>query len=114
MLALPSSKAKLKAEMGKTRSQLRQKVHPASYPDGINLTVVKTLPTEGKSREWLEEEWKSMKRLQGDDVGSGRVSGTVYHVSMTCGSSMAVATDAPDHGPVYREARSSTKSSTPP
>lgn len=40
------------------------------------------MPLKGRDREWLEKEWKGLKKLEKGDVDSGRVSGTVYHVSL--------------------------------
>ncbi|KAK8861729.1 hypothetical protein IAR55_002552 [Kwoniella newhampshirensis] len=79
ILSLPSSKAKLDSELAKTRSQLREKLAPSTYPDGVMLTSVKSLPEKGRSKEWLESEWTNLKKLERGDVDDGRVSGAVYH-----------------------------------
>ncbi|RSH94860.1 hypothetical protein EHS25_004666 [Saitozyma podzolica] len=79
LLSLPSSRKKISSELAKTRQQIKDKLAPASYPDGVRLTVVKSLPEKGHDRAWLEEEWKGLKGLEKGDVNSGRVSGTVYH-----------------------------------
>lgn len=82
MLSLPSSRRQIASELGKTRAELKAKLAPTSYPEGINLTPTRVLPERGRDRAWLEEEWKGLKALERGDVGSGRVSGTVYHVSL--------------------------------
>nr|XP_031859585.1 uncharacterized protein CI109_005047 [Kwoniella shandongensis]KAA5526657.1 hypothetical protein CI109_005047 [Kwoniella shandongensis] len=79
MLSLPSSRAKLGSEISKMRSQLREKLAPTTYPDGVTLTTVKSLPAQGRSKEWLESEWTNLKKLERGDVDNGRVSGAVYH-----------------------------------
>ena len=81
VLSLPSSRRKLKEEMGKLREQFRAKIDPSSYPKGVVLRSSKVLPEQGRSREWLEEEWKGLKGIETGDAVEGRVSGTVYHVS---------------------------------
>ena len=80
MLSLPSSKKKIAEEMSKTRSQLREKILKKQLPDGVHLTETRSLPEEGRSREWLESEWANLRKLEKSDVYDGRVSGTVYHV----------------------------------
>ncbi|WVR03667.1 hypothetical protein IAU60_000662 [Kwoniella sp. DSM 27419] len=79
MLSLPSSKAQLSAELGKTQAELREKLAPSTYADGVTLTTVRTLPKNGKDRQWLESEWTNLKKLERGDVDEGRVSGAVYH-----------------------------------
>jgi sphinganine-1-phosphate aldolase len=85
ILSLPSSRRKIASELGKTRAELKAKLAPTVYPDGISLTPARVMPQKGRDRGWLEEEWKGMKRLERGDVDSGRVSGTVYHVSSAFG-----------------------------
>lgn len=80
MLAFPSNKAKLNSELAKARAELKEKLAPSQYPDGVRLTTVKTLPETGRGREWLESEWANLKKLEKGDVDNGRVSGAVYHV----------------------------------
>ena len=80
MLALPSSQRQITSELAKARSDLVNKLAPSQYPDGIVLHRTRTMPESGKSREWLEEEWRNLKLLERGDVDGGRVSGTVYHV----------------------------------
>lgn len=82
MLAFPSNRAKLNSELAKTRAELKEKLAPSQYPDGVRLTTVKTLPATGRGKEWLESEWENLKKLEKVDVDSGRVSGAVYHVSI--------------------------------
>ncbi|OWZ49928.1 sphinganine-1-phosphate aldolase [Cryptococcus neoformans 125.91] len=79
MLAFPSNRAKLNSELAKTRAELKEKLAPSQYPDGVRLTTVKTLPATGRGKEWLESEWENLKKLEKVDVDSGRVSGAVYH-----------------------------------
>ncbi|ORY22698.1 putative sphinganine-1-phosphate aldolase [Naematelia encephala] len=79
ILSLPSSRAKLASELAKTRVQIQSKLAPNKYPDGIDLTPVRTLPEHGRDREWLKHEWRGMKGLEKGDVQEGRVSGAVYH-----------------------------------
>ncbi|WRT63911.1 uncharacterized protein IL334_000837 [Kwoniella shivajii] len=79
MLSLPSSKKQLRLELGKAASELREKLAPSKYPDGITLTTVRKLPEQGRSRDWLESEWSNLKKLERGDVDAGRVSGAVYH-----------------------------------
>ncbi|KAK4688526.1 sphinganine-1-phosphate aldolase, partial [Tremellales sp. Uapishka_1] len=79
MLSLPSSKVQLAKELASTRAQLKAKLAPSIYPNGIILTKVTALPEKGRDRQWLEEEWKGLKGLERGDVDDGRVSGTVYH-----------------------------------
>jgi sphinganine-1-phosphate aldolase len=81
LLSLPSSKLQLAKELGEARSGLRSKLAPTTYPDGIELTSVRKLPEHGRSREWLENEWKGLKALEKGHVEDGKISGTVYHVS---------------------------------
>jgi len=81
MLSLPSARRKIAEEMGKTRAQLRSKILQKQLPDGVTLTETRTLPEEGRSREWLEGEWANLRKLEKGDVTDGKVSGTVYHVS---------------------------------
>ncbi|RXK38082.1 sphinganine-1-phosphate aldolase [Tremella mesenterica] len=45
----------------------------------VKHASVSQLPEHGRSREWLEEEWTSLKRLQREHATDGRISGTVYH-----------------------------------
>lgn len=85
LLSLPSSKKQIHSEISKIRTQLKDKLAPSTYPEGINLTVTRTLPEKGRSRDWLEEEWKNLKKLEKGDVDNGRVSGTVYHVRLCSG-----------------------------
>lgn len=80
MLALPSSQRQITSELAKARSDLVNKLASSQYPDGITLHRTRTMPESGKSREWLEEEWRNLKLLERGDVDGGRVSGTVYHV----------------------------------
>ena len=87
LLKLPSSRAKISSELAKTKEQIRTKLAPTTYPDGVRLTRVRTLPENGRSRAWLEEEWRNLKLLEKGDVNEGRVSGTVYHVIETLFSS---------------------------
>ncbi|AAW44943.1 sphinganine-1-phosphate aldolase, putative [Cryptococcus deneoformans JEC21] len=79
MLAFPSNRAKLNSELAKTRAELKEKLAPSQYPDGVRLTTVRTLPETGRGREWLESEWENLKKLEKADVDNGRVSGAVYH-----------------------------------
>ncbi|WVQ62492.1 uncharacterized protein L199_000632 [Kwoniella botswanensis] len=79
MLSLPSSKAKLQLELGKAQSEIREKLVPSKYPDGVTLTTVRKLPEQGRSKDWLEGEWTNLKKLERGDVDAGRVSGAVYH-----------------------------------
>ncbi|KAL0242105.1 hypothetical protein I308_105733 [Cryptococcus tetragattii IND107] len=79
MLAFPSNKAKLNSELAKARAELKEKLAPSQYPDGVRLTTVKALPETGRGREWLESEWANLKKLEKGDVDNGRVSGAVYH-----------------------------------
>lgn len=73
--------SKVESELSDLRKDLSAKVAPKTFPDGINLTTVRTLPEQGRNKQWLEEEWKNMKMLERGDVDNGRVSGCVYHVS---------------------------------
>lgn len=82
ILSLPSSRRQIASELGKTRAELKSKLAPTTYPDGITLTPTRIMPQKGRDRGWLDEEFKGMKRLERGDVDSGRVSGTVYHVSL--------------------------------
>ncbi|TYJ51647.1 hypothetical protein B9479_007767 [Cryptococcus floricola] len=79
MLALPKNKAKLNSELGRTRLELKEKLAPTEYPEGIILTPVRTLPDQGRDKEWLDSEFSNMKKLERGDVDEGRVSGAVYH-----------------------------------
>ncbi|WWC58330.1 uncharacterized protein I303_100870 [Kwoniella dejecticola CBS 10117] len=79
MLSLPSSKAQLRLELGKTQAEIREKLVPRNYPDGVTLTTVRKLPEQGRSKDWLESEWDNLKKLERGDVDAGRVSGAVYH-----------------------------------
>ena len=81
MLSLPSSRAKIASEMAKTRTQLREKLVPTTYPSGITLTKTRSIPEQGRDRAWMENEWRNLKNLEGGNVVAGQVSGTVYHVS---------------------------------
>jgi hypothetical protein len=82
-LALPFVASKVESELSDLRKDLSAKVAPKTFPDGINLTSVRTLPEQGRNRQWLEDEWKNLKMLERGDVDSGRVSGTVYHVYLS-------------------------------
>ncbi|WVQ93736.1 hypothetical protein IAU59_000813 [Kwoniella sp. CBS 9459] len=79
MLSLPSAKGKMAMEMSKTRSELRQKLAPTKYSDGVTLTTVRRLPQQGRDKAWLESEWDNLHKLEKGDIGQGRVSGAVYH-----------------------------------
>ncbi|WWC86025.1 uncharacterized protein L201_000896 [Kwoniella dendrophila CBS 6074] len=79
MLSLPSSKAQLQLELSKTQTEIREKLAPTKYPDGVTLTTVRKLPEQGRSKDWLESEWTNLKKLERGDVENGRVSGAVYH-----------------------------------
>nr|XP_019014579.1 sphinganine-1-phosphate aldolase [Kwoniella pini CBS 10737]OCF53360.1 sphinganine-1-phosphate aldolase [Kwoniella pini CBS 10737] len=79
MLSLPSSKKQLRLELGKTQAEIREKLVPSRYPDGVKLTAVRKLPEQGRSKDWLESEWDNLKKLERGDVNAGRVSGAVYH-----------------------------------
>lgn len=79
-LRLPFVSSKVTSELADLRRDLSAKVAPKTFPDGINLTTVRSLPEKGRSKAWLEEEWNNLKKLERGDVDSGRVSGTVYHV----------------------------------
>jgi sphinganine-1-phosphate aldolase len=78
---LPFVASKVESELSDLRKDLSAKVAPKTFPDGITLTTVRTLPEQGRNKQWLENEWKNLKMLERGDVDSGRVSGTVYHVS---------------------------------
>ncbi|OCF45133.1 sphinganine-1-phosphate aldolase [Kwoniella heveanensis CBS 569] len=79
MLSLPAAKGKMAMEMSKIRSDLRQKLAPSKYPDGVTLTTVRRLPQQGRDKAWLESEWSNLHKLEKGDIGQGRVSGAVYH-----------------------------------
>lgn len=72
--------SKVQSELSDLRKDLSAKVAPKTFPDGINLTTVRTLPEQGRNKQWLEEEWRNLKMLEKGDVDNGRVSGAVYHV----------------------------------
>ena len=80
-LILPPVAKKVDSELAEVRAELVAKWSPAAYPDGVQITQVRSLPAQGRSRDWLQAEFNGMKALEKGDVGSGRVSGTVYHVS---------------------------------
>lgn len=80
-ISLPFVSAKVASELSAVHKELSTKLAPKSYPSEYGITTVKTLPANGRSREWLENEWKGLKRLEKSDVADGRVSGAVYHVS---------------------------------
>ncbi|KAJ9108577.1 hypothetical protein QFC19_002293 [Naganishia cerealis] len=79
LLRLPSSRAKLIAELAQTRRQLELKLVPLeeSLPEGLHYQA--TLPLEGKSAEWLKQEMDRLQSMEKTDVKEGRVSGAVYH-----------------------------------
>jgi len=82
MLSLPSSQKKITSELAKTKQQLRLKLAPSVYPSGVTITTVKSIPDQGRDKAWLAEEFRNLKLLEKNDVGEGRVSGTVYHVRL--------------------------------
>lgn len=79
-LRLPFVSSKVASELAVLRKDLSAKVAPKTFPDGIQVTTVRTLPEKGRNKAWLEEEWRNLKKMERGDVDSGRVSGTVYHV----------------------------------
>lgn len=58
-----------------------KKLAPREFPDGVDLTICRELPANGRDIGWLRNEWDNMDKLNRGDVEKGRVSGAVYHVS---------------------------------
>ena len=81
LLRLPSSKAKIASELGEARRGLEAKLVPEVLPEGS--TYIRALPKEGKTPEWLKEEMDRLLSMEKGDVKEGRVSGAVYHVSIS-------------------------------
>lgn len=63
--------------MGEAREQLETKLVPLTLPDGAQY--FRSLPSEGKSKEWVEQEMTRYKSMEKNDVEEGKVSGAVYH-----------------------------------
>ncbi|EJT51306.1 sphinganine-1-phosphate aldolase [Trichosporon asahii var. asahii CBS 2479] len=78
-LSLPSSQRQIKEQLGEVRKQLVQKLAPREFPEGVDLTICRELPANGRDIEWLRKEWTNMDKLNRGDVEKGRVSGAVYH-----------------------------------
>jgi hypothetical protein len=85
MLRMPSARAQIAKELAKTRAELSSKIAPKTLPPGVELEDVRELPAQGHDIEWLRKEWSNMAKLDRGDLGAGRVSGAVYHVSRICG-----------------------------
>ncbi len=85
MLRMPSARAQIAKELAKTRAELSSKIAPKTLPPGVELEDVRALPAQGHDIEWLRKEWSNMAKLDRGDLGAGRVSGAVYHVSCVCG-----------------------------
>lgn len=62
-----------------------KKLAPREFPDGVDLTICRELPSKGRDIDWLRNEWANMDKLNRGDVEKGRVSGAVYHVSFARG-----------------------------
>lgn len=80
-LRMPSAQKQVKQQLGEVRQQLVKKLAPREFPEGVDLTIVRELPANGRDIEWLRKEWSNMDKLNRGDVEQGRVSGAVYHVS---------------------------------
>lgn len=79
-LRLPSSQRQVKEQLGEVRQQLVKKLAPREFPEGVDLTICRELPANGRDIDWLRKEWSNMDKLNRGDVEKGRVSGAVYHV----------------------------------
>jgi len=77
ILSLPSSRAKLKSELTKTKLQLRDKIAPSKFP-GVDLRGTRIIPDHGRDKEWMTTELEGLRSL-GQSVEGGKISGTVYH-----------------------------------
>ena len=78
-MRLPSTRAKVEAEMGKARQDIITKL----VPQGPNVTRHVCLPSQGQSAHWIVEEMDKMD-AESEKTGlwkQGKVSGAVYRTS---------------------------------
>ncbi|THU94202.1 PLP-dependent transferase [Dendrothele bispora CBS 962.96] len=77
LLRLPSTKAKVEAELGKAKLDIENQL----VPKGPNVTRHLALPQEGQTLEWILAEMDTMDSEKKDhtDWRKGRISGAVYH-----------------------------------
>jgi sphinganine-1-phosphate aldolase len=76
-IKLPSAQKKIKAELGKARQDIEDKL----VPKGAEVSRHLSLPLEGKSAEWILEEMIKMDGELGPNANwrHGKLSGAVYH-----------------------------------
>ncbi|KAF8513104.1 PLP-dependent transferase [Hysterangium stoloniferum] len=76
VLRTPWGKHKLETSLAVTREQIRHKL----IKTGPNITSYPTLPKEGHSLQWIEQEMGSLDAtLNSTDYRLGKLSGAVYH-----------------------------------
>ena len=79
-LRFPAARRNVQAEMGKAKLDIERKI----IPRGAEVTRHLTLPTEGKSLEWILQEMDKMDVELGSQTNwrLGKLSGAVYRVSL--------------------------------
>ncbi|KAJ7130839.1 pyridoxal phosphate-dependent transferase [Mycena crocata] len=77
VLRLPAAQRKVRTEMDKAKQDIEDKL----VPKGIDVTRHLTLPTEGKTPEWIIAEMDIMDKEMGSTTNwkLGKLSGAVYH-----------------------------------
>ncbi|KAF9541396.1 PLP-dependent transferase [Agrocybe pediades] len=78
ILRLPSTRKKVESQMGAAKLDIENKL----VPKGANVTRHLSLPSDGKSLEWILAEMDKMDTEMGGSVDSwkqGKLSGAVYH-----------------------------------
>ena len=79
VMRLPSTRAKVEAEIGKARQDIITKL----IPQGPNVTRHISLPSQGQSAQWVAEEMERMD-AESENTGlwrQGKLSGAVYRTS---------------------------------
>jgi sphinganine-1-phosphate aldolase len=96
VMRLPSTRAKVEAEIGKARQDIITKL----IPQGPNVTRHISLPSQGQSAQWVAEEMERMD-AESENTGlwrQGKLSGAVYRMSPSPHYEGASLTPPPDGG----------------
>lgn len=78
-MRLPSTRAKVEAEIGRARQDIVTKL----VPQGPDVTRHISLPAQGQSAQWVAEEMEKMD-AESENTGlwkQGKLSGAVYRMS---------------------------------
>ncbi|EPQ57117.1 PLP-dependent transferase [Gloeophyllum trabeum ATCC 11539] len=77
VLRMPKMKKKVETEMAKAKIDIESKL----VPQGPNVIRHLSLPSQGKTSDWITQEMQRMDEEMGNEVDwrSGKLSGAVYH-----------------------------------